>query len=48
MPSSFDWSCMYCHFQLGYNFFGEQWEQVMCCHVSQHLIIKKYYYFEII
>jgi hypothetical protein len=25
---------------LGYNLFGEQWEQVMCCHMSQFLIIK--------
>jgi len=40
MPSSFDWSYMYCHLQLGCDFFGERWEQVMCCHVSQLLIIK--------
>jgi hypothetical protein len=25
---------------LGYNFFYEQWEQVMCCHMSQLLLIK--------
>jgi hypothetical protein len=39
-PSSFDWSYMYCHLQLKCDFFGEQWEQIMCCHVSQILIIK--------
>jgi len=38
--SSFDLSYMYCHLQLGWNFFGEQWEQIMCCHMSQLLIIK--------
>jgi hypothetical protein len=31
---------MYCHLQLRCDFFGEQWEQTMCYHVSQFLIIK--------
>jgi hypothetical protein len=32
-----------------YDFFGKQWEQVTCCHVSQLLIVENiYYYFEII
>jgi hypothetical protein len=40
---------MYCRLQLGCDFFGEQWEQVMCCHVSQLLVIKNiFHYFEII
>jgi hypothetical protein len=30
----------YCRLQLRCNFFGEQWEQVMCCHMFQLLIIK--------
>jgi len=41
-PSSFDWPYMYCHLQLGCDFLGEQWEQVMCYHISQLLIIKIY------
>jgi len=40
MPSSFDWSHMYCHLQLRSDFFGEQCEQVMCCHMSQFLKIR--------
>ncbi len=39
-PSSFDLSYTYCHLQLGCDFFGEQWEQIMCCHVFQLLKIK--------
>jgi hypothetical protein len=38
--SSFDWFYIHCCLQLKYDFFGEQWEQVMCCHMSQLLIIK--------
>ncbi len=41
MPSSFDWSHMYCHLQLGCDFFCEQWEKVTCRHVFQLLIISK-------
>jgi len=40
MPSFFDLSYMYYRLQLGCDIFGEQWEQVMCCHMSQLLIIK--------
>jgi hypothetical protein len=48
MFSSFDWSYTYCCLQLKCNFFGEQWEQVMCYHLSQLLIIFFLnYYFEI-
>jgi hypothetical protein len=45
MISSFDLSYMYYRLQLGSNFFGEDWEQIMCCHVSQLLIIKKIFKF---
>lgn len=38
--SSFDWSYTNCHLHLGCDLFGEQWKQVMCCYVSQLLIIK--------
>ncbi len=38
--SSFDSSYTYCYLQLGCDFFAEQWEQVMCYHVFQLLIIK--------
>jgi hypothetical protein len=30
----------YCRLQLKCDFFGEQWEQIMCCHMSRLLIIK--------
>jgi len=40
MPSSFHLSYSYCRLQLGCDFFGEQLEQIMCCHMSQLLIIK--------
>jgi hypothetical protein len=30
---------MYCRLQLRCDILGEQWEQAMCCHVSQFLII---------
>jgi hypothetical protein len=39
MPSSFDYSYTYSRLQLECDFFGEQREQVMCCQVSQFLII---------
>jgi len=48
MPSSFDWSYMYCHLQLGCDFFGKQWEQVMCCHVSQLLVIKNIFIIKVL
>jgi hypothetical protein len=41
-----DWPYMYCHLQLGCDFLGEQWEQVMCCHISQLLKYYKYFYYK--
>ncbi len=41
---------MYCHMWLKCDNFGHYWHKMMCCHLSQYLIIWNtyYYYFEII